>query len=129
MPRDKQTLRREWVEPFRPVRQRTVRSENTKDKAGAPLVFIRENPMHIDCIRQKGLTHKPHQFQRLKVVKALMSLTAHLLLQILRLRRLPNGNRKKIMRRTVMAVIVSLVIIRMMNSFQVKMNWLLMICI
>lgn len=32
MPKEKQERLREWVEPFRPVRQRTVRSEITKDK-------------------------------------------------------------------------------------------------
>ena len=32
---------KEWLESYRPVRQRTVRSETTKDKAGAlpPAVF------------------------------------------------------------------------------------------
>ena len=42
MAKDDQTLMREWLEPFRPVRQRTVRSDTTKDKAGAlpPSVYM-----------------------------------------------------------------------------------------
>lgn len=35
MSKENQQLMREWLEPYRPVRQRTVRSETTKDKAGA----------------------------------------------------------------------------------------------
>ena len=44
MPNEKKALTREWVEPFRPVRQRTVRSETTKDLAGTllPSVFMRK---------------------------------------------------------------------------------------
>ena len=35
---------RDWVEPFRPVCQRTVRSETTKDKAGTlpPTAYVKE---------------------------------------------------------------------------------------
>jgi len=42
MANDDQTLMREWLGPFRPVRQRTVCSETTKDKAGAlpPSVYM-----------------------------------------------------------------------------------------
>ena len=42
MAKDDQTLMRECLEPFRPVRQRTVRSDTTKDKAGAlpPSVYM-----------------------------------------------------------------------------------------
>ena len=42
MAKDDQTLMREWLEPFRPVRQRTMRSDITKDKAGAlpPSVYM-----------------------------------------------------------------------------------------
>ena len=35
MTSENQQLMKEWMEPFRPVRQRTVRGETTKDKAGA----------------------------------------------------------------------------------------------
>ena len=33
--KEDQQLMRDWLEPYRPVRQRTVRSETTKDKIGA----------------------------------------------------------------------------------------------
>jgi len=37
---------KEWMDNFRPVRQRTVRSETTKDKAGAlpPAVYTKQKP-------------------------------------------------------------------------------------
>ena len=35
MTSEDQQLMKEWMEPFRPIRQRTVRGETTKDKAGA----------------------------------------------------------------------------------------------
>ena len=37
---------KDWLEKYRPVRQRTVRSETTKDKAGAlpPAVYSNANP-------------------------------------------------------------------------------------
>ena len=40
-----QTMK-DWLEKYRPVRQRTVRSETTKDKAGAlpPAVYSNANP-------------------------------------------------------------------------------------
>ena len=42
MSKEDQQLMRDWLEPYRPVRQRTVRSETTKDKAGAlpPNVYV-----------------------------------------------------------------------------------------
>ncbi|CAB4014850.1 Hypothetical predicted protein [Paramuricea clavata] len=42
MSQEDQQLMRDWLEPYRPVRQRTVRSETTKDKAGAlpPNVYV-----------------------------------------------------------------------------------------
>ena len=42
MSKEDQQLMRNWLEPYRPVRQRTVRSETTKDKAGAssPNVYV-----------------------------------------------------------------------------------------
>jgi len=41
---EKQTMK-DWLENYRPVRQRTVRSETTKDKAGAlpPVVYSNAN--------------------------------------------------------------------------------------
>ena len=37
---------KDWLENYRPVRQRTMRSETTKDKAGAllPAVYSNANP-------------------------------------------------------------------------------------
>ena len=37
---------KDWLENYRPVRQRTVRSETTKDKAGSPppAVYSNANP-------------------------------------------------------------------------------------
>ena len=42
---EEQTMN-DWLEKYRPVRQRTVRSETTKDKAGAlpPAVYLNANP-------------------------------------------------------------------------------------
>ena len=42
MSKEDQQLTRDWLEPYRPVRQCTVRSETTKDKAGAlpPNVYV-----------------------------------------------------------------------------------------
>ncbi len=42
MSHEDQQLMRDWLEPYRPVRQRTVRSETTKDTAGAlpPNVYL-----------------------------------------------------------------------------------------
>ena len=42
---EEQTMK-DWLEEYRPVRQRTVRSETTKDKAGAlpPAVYSNANP-------------------------------------------------------------------------------------
>ena len=34
MSKEDQQFMRDWLEPYQPVRQRTVRSEMTKDKAG-----------------------------------------------------------------------------------------------
>ena len=53
MPKESQQLMRDWVEPFRPVRQRTVRSETTKDKAGTlpPTVYVKER--EYKCIDLK----------------------------------------------------------------------------
>ena len=66
MPKVKQALTQEWLEPFRPVRQRTVRSETTKEKAGAlpPSVYMREPSVYFLYIRRKGLRHKPYQLQK-----------------------------------------------------------------
>lgn len=43
--KEEETMK-EWLENYRPVRQRTVRSETTKDKAGAlpPAVYSNSNP-------------------------------------------------------------------------------------
>ena len=43
MTSEDQQLMKEWMEPFRPVGQRTVRGETTKDKAGAlpPSVYTK----------------------------------------------------------------------------------------
>ena len=35
IPNEMESAMKQWVKIYRPVRQRTVRSENTKDKAGA----------------------------------------------------------------------------------------------
>ena len=45
---EEQTMK-DWLENYRPVRQRTVRSETTKDKAGTlpPAVYSNENPNAI----------------------------------------------------------------------------------
>ena len=42
---EEQTMK-DWLEKYRPARQRTVRSETTKDKAGAlpPAVDLNANP-------------------------------------------------------------------------------------
>ena len=41
IPKDAEIIMKEWAEHYSPVRQRTVRSETTKDKAGAipPAVY------------------------------------------------------------------------------------------
>ena len=36
-------LMREWAAPFKPVRQRTVRDETTKDKAGTLPISLYQN--------------------------------------------------------------------------------------
>ena len=43
MTSEDQQLMKEWIESFRPVRQRTVRGETTEDKAGAlpPSVYTK----------------------------------------------------------------------------------------
>ena len=51
MIKEDQQLMKEWMEPFRPVRQRTVRGETTKDKAGAlpPSVYSKPKE-HSDVV-------------------------------------------------------------------------------
>jgi len=52
-----------WLENYRPVRQRAVRSETTKDKAGAlsPAVYAKENPTPVTRVHfpagQVNTTH------------------------------------------------------------------------
>ena len=45
-------LMKEWMESYRPVRQRTVRSETTKDKAGSlpPAVYSKPNQQRYTCV-------------------------------------------------------------------------------
>ena len=44
---------KEWLEDYRPVRQRTVRRETTKDKAGAlpPAVYAKQKPDAVARVR------------------------------------------------------------------------------
>ena len=44
---------KEWLEKYRPVRQRTVRSETTKDKAGTfpPAVYAKQKPDAVARVR------------------------------------------------------------------------------
>ena len=44
IPREAEITMKEWAEHYRPVRQRTVRSETTKDKAGALPPAVYEKP-------------------------------------------------------------------------------------
>jgi len=50
--KDEETMK-EWLENYRPVRQRTVRSETTKDKAGAlpPAVYAKQKPDAVARVR------------------------------------------------------------------------------
>ena len=44
IPKEAEITTKEWAEHYRPVRQRTVRSETTKDKAGALPPAVYEKP-------------------------------------------------------------------------------------
>ena len=61
-----ETAMKELVEKFRPVRQRTVRGETTKDKAGALPTAVYTKPP--DCSKQG---HPTDRFGKLSVRKAL----------------------------------------------------------
>ena len=43
---------KEWIEPFRPVRQRTVRQETTKDKAGTLPIALYRNDQRANVVEE-----------------------------------------------------------------------------
>ena len=70
--KDEETMK-VWLENYRPVRQRTVRSKTTKDKAGAlpPAVYAKSNPNAVAkiCFPADQVDQKPTASSEIRCVR------------------------------------------------------------
>ena len=90
MTKEDEAAMKEWMENYRPVRQRTVRSETTKDKAGAlpPAVysqakqkehsyveFNKEQAIHDDAATPTPITETTEQSEHSHGIDELQSVS------------------------------------------------------
>lgn len=68
LPKQEEETMKNWLENYRPVRQRTVRSETTKDKAGAlpPAVYTKQSsaPARVVCFPSESSDNSDDQVQQ-----------------------------------------------------------------